>query len=1175
MKKLLFALLLILSIGIWALPAPAQTGYSEITGIVTDPSGAVVSGASVTLTNASTGDNRKTTSNTAGAYRFSAVPVVGRYAITVVAQGFDKYEVANLQVSVGDTLTQDIKLSVGGGQSTVLVNAGTEPEIQLTTSAVSQLIDENTWKSAPLEFRTQNAFVTLTAGAMPDNGTGRGAAVDGARTGTGNFIADGYDNNDQGLGGGNAFGGGGALVTISPDALQEYRVLSHDNSAEYGKSAGFATDTVLKSGTNKFHGSLFEYNRIQALAAQHLFNGAGFNGGTPLKDALVRNQFGGSIGGPIWKDKTFFYATLELHRLRTGSPLSTTATTSDFVNFVSTGAFEKFNENDTGQAQPADGGTPIGGLCYAYNGATCPGAFSHSGGLGPIYQKLYAAEKHNFPFATSNFQSVAQGWLTSNLSGLSPQCVHGCSIDYPVNVYGIVNVTQGQSTNQERASMRFDHRFSENDTFSATYLIDRNDNVIQYAGGGSTIGPDYVNPENGQLFGITWTHVFNATTTNQARASYLRHTDNFFAPGTEGVPMIVTGADPLGVGFGGYSGFPQPFTENQFQYQDHLTKVIADHTLAMGAEFRRTRNGSKFYNDLFGTFYPYDVENLLTDGYFGDDGDQAVLGGPTYGGFYETSASVDSTTNGAPDPYRGYRANEVGIYIQDDWRVSHRLTINAGLRWEYFGPPHNFQKNIDSNVYWGAGVTPVTGSAANGNPLFPVTIPIMAQIASASFQIKNHDIWNKDLNNFGPRLGFAYDLTGTGKYVVRGGASIGFDRIYNNVFENIRFNPPHFSDNTFGALINGVVAGPTEQAGLYNAPFNGNSQYARYGGKPVPRHMDQDLVTPYYEGAHLGIETALGHGYMLETNYIGTRGRKLIGLRDVNNYDGRVACPTSGTPAICIAAGYPKGFTSARPNAIFNSDNFRSNSFLSNYNGFQASLKKQFTSGFQFTANYTWSKAMDEISDVFTTNNGQTGTTDPENPRYDYGPADFDHRHAFVTNGIWEEQWQKKNLILGGWSISGILSRYTGDPIGLVDTASNNDPNKDGRLVDRPQLASGFSHSQAAPGVHRANAAGTETISFLNKNAFTATTCGTALWCNSPMKRNQFYGPASINTDLGILKSFNLTESTRFRYEANFFNVFNHPNLSKPNANTNNGTFGQITSSGDPRVIQMALRFEF
>ncbi|HEX4065800.1 MAG TPA: carboxypeptidase regulatory-like domain-containing protein [Acidobacteriaceae bacterium] len=1161
LAALLFSTLALLTVR----PVAAQSGYGEITGLVSDPSGAVVPGASVILSNPSTGENRKSTTNAAGAYRFTAVPIVGSYSIAVTAQGFAPYRVDNLTISVGAVTTQDIKLSVGGTNSTVLVNAGNEPDVQLTTSSVSQLIDENTWKSQPLEVRTQNAFVTLTAGAVPDNVTGRGASVDGARTGTGNFMADGYDNNDQGQGGaGTAVGGGGAVVTISPDALQEYRVLSHDNPAEYGKSGGFATDTVMRSGTNSFHGSLFEYNRIQALAAEHMFNGAAFNGGTALKDALVRNQFGGSFGGPIWKDRTFFFATVEFHRLRTGGPVTGTAVTSDFVNFVNSGAFEKFNENDTGQAQPADGGTPTGGLCYAYNGAACPGKLSHSGALGSVYQKLYAAEKHNFPFATSNFSSAGQGWYS------------GETIDYPVNVYGTVSLTQAQSTNQERASFRLDHKFTDKDALAATYLVDRADSTYEFGGGGNTLGPDETNPADAQLFGITWTHIFNATTTNQVRASYLRHSSDFYAPGTAGVPMIITAVDPLTEGFGAYSGLPQTFTENQFQYQENLTKVIADHTLAIGGEFRRTRNGSSFYNDVYGTFYPYDVENLLTDGNYGDDADQAIFGAPTYGGFYETSAAIDSTTNAAPDPYRGYRANEVAMYIQDDWRVNHRLSLNAGLRWEYFGPPHNFEPNIDSNVYWGAGVTPVTGSAANGNPLFPITSERMAQIATATFQIRNHDIWNKDLNNFSPRLGLAYDLTGSGKYVIRAGASIGYDRIYNNVFENIRFNPPHYADNTFGAESNGVVAGPMEQPNLYNAPFSGNSQYAAFGGKPVPRHIDQDLVTPYYEGAHFGIETALGHGYVLETNYVATRGRKLIGLSDVNNYDGRTACSTTSPSAACIAAGYPKGFASARPNPLFNSDNFRSNNSLSNYNGLQASLKKHYASGLQFTANYTYSKALDEISDVFTTRSGQTGITDPENPRYDYGPADFDIRQALVVNGIWETKWKPQNLILGGWSLSGILSRYTGSPIPLTDSASSNDPNKDGRFVDRPMFAPGYAFgSKSEPGVQTTNAGGAETITFLNPKAFQDVTCGTALWCNSPMKRNQFFGPAFANLDLGVLKSFRVTESTRFRYEANFFNFFNHPNLNNPGANTNSGTFGQITSSRDPRVTQMALRYEF
>ena len=1129
-------------------PASAQAGYGEITGTVTDSANAAIPNAKVELSNQATGETRTITTNGTGAYLFTAVTVVGTYNISVSASGFKTFQATGLRVTVGEILTQNVKLPVGTSLTTVTVNAGVEPEIQTSTSSVSQLIDQNVWQNAPLEERTSNQFVYLTAGAAQDNGTGRGAAVDGARTGTGDFVLDGYDDNDQGLGGGNVYGGGGAVVTVSPDALQEYRVLTHDNPAQYGKGAGFATDSVLKSGTNQWHGSLFEYNRIQALAAQHFFNGW-----NDLKDALVRNQFGGSIGGPVWRNKTFFYATTEFHRLRTGGPLTTTSTTADFVNFVSSGAFATFNETDPN------------GLCEQYNDAACPGAFAGSKTLGPIFTKLYAAEKHNFPYGTTDLSPAGQGWYSGGV------------VTYPVNVYGTATVTQGQSTNQERGSFRFDQTFSTKDTFSASYAIDKSDSTIQYGGGQATIGPDYVNPEDAQIFGMTWTHVFNASLTNQLLASYLRHTDDFSAPGTTGIPAIATAADPLGVGFGEYSGFPQPFAENQFQYQENLTKVAGRHTFYMGGEFRRTRNGSKFYNDTFGTVYPYDVENLLTDGVYGDEADQAIFGASTYGGFYEVSAAIDQTTDKAPDPYRGYRANEADWYVQDDWKMSSRLTVNAGVRWEYFGPPHNYKPNIDSNVYWGGGFTPLTISqtAAAGNPEFPINSVPMAQIASATFQIRNHNLWNKDLNNFGPRVGFAYDLTGTSKFVVRGGFSVGFDRIYNNVFENIRFNPPHFADNAFGALVNGVAAGPAEQPGLYAAPFTGNALLAGFGAKPVPRHMDQDLVTPYYIGYHLGIETALGHGYMLETDFVGTHGRKLIGLRDVNNFPGRTSCSGASyavtTP--CGAAGYTHGFTTARPNAIFNSDNFRTNLALSNYNGLQLSLRKQYSGGLEFTANYTYSKALDEISDVFTTATGQTGITNPVDPRYDYGPADFDNRQMFVANGLWKTPWMKNNLILGGWEASGILERYTGRPIGLLDSAAGANSIQDGRLVDRPNLAGGYSMGQVVTGTKVSIA--NESITYMNPKSLTAMTCGTALWCESPLRRGSFYGPADIDVDFSVMKEFKVTENSHFKYEANFFNLFNHPNWDNPTGNLNSGQFGEITGSGDPRVIQMALRFDF
>ena len=299
----------------------AQGGTSELTGSVMDQTGAVVSGAPVKLTNSATGEVRTTTTTAAGTYRFPALQVVGTYTLEVSPKGFKSEKVQNIIVTVGTIVTADVRLEVGTASEQVTVEAGAQL-VQTEDSALSQNVDRQVWTNMPLEDRSQNEFMGLVAGAEPASeamlGTDRGPAVNGTRSGTGNFMVEGFSNNDQGLGGASTVSGpGGALTTISPDAIQEYRVIDGTPPAEYGQAGGFVTDTVLKSGTNAWHGSLFEYNRIQALAANSWFSNA-----AGQQDHLIRNQFGGSVGGPIIKDKTFFYFTTEFHRLRTSSPLT-------------------------------------------------------------------------------------------------------------------------------------------------------------------------------------------------------------------------------------------------------------------------------------------------------------------------------------------------------------------------------------------------------------------------------------------------------------------------------------------------------------------------------------------------------------------------------------------------------------------------------------------------------------------------------------------------------------------------------------------------------------------------------------------------------------------------------------------------------------------------------------
>src|SRR5713226_4183911 len=314
-RFLLAFVVLALSVGAFA------QGAGELTGLVTDSTGAVVSGVEVKLSNSATGEVRTTVTTPAGIYSFPSLPIVGTYTLEIAAKGFKSTKVQNVIVSVGTITSRDVKLEVGVATEQVTVEAGAQL-IPTEDSSLSQLVDRRVCENMRLEARNANDFVNLVAGAVPEiqaGGTFRGAAVNGVRTGGGNFMVEGVDNNEQGQGGvaicGTACGQGGANTSISPDAIEEYRVITHDFSAEYGKVGGFVTDTVLKSGTNSWHGSLFEYNRIQALAANDWFSNV-----VGIKDHLVRNQFGGSVGGPIVKDKTFFFTSFEEQRLRTSAP---------------------------------------------------------------------------------------------------------------------------------------------------------------------------------------------------------------------------------------------------------------------------------------------------------------------------------------------------------------------------------------------------------------------------------------------------------------------------------------------------------------------------------------------------------------------------------------------------------------------------------------------------------------------------------------------------------------------------------------------------------------------------------------------------------------------------------------------------------------------------------------
>jgi hypothetical protein len=1184
----------------------AQGGTGELTGLVTDATGAVVSGVEVRLTDISTGEVRTTVTTAAGSYRFPALPIVGAYTVEVKSKGFKSVKVQNVVISVGVTTTRDIKLEIGAATEQVTVEGGGSQLVQTEDSALSQNVDKNVWANMPLEDRSSNAFIGLLPGAEPaanaDLGTDRGAAVNGTRSGSGNFMVEGFDNNDQGLGGGGSLvGPGGSNTTISPDAIEEYRVIEGTPPAEYGKAGGFVTDTVLKGGTNQWHGALFEFNRIQDLAANSWFSNE-----VGQKDSLVRNQFGGSVGGPIIKDRTFFYFTTEYHRLRTSSPLPANTYTQDFVDFVNNpgvGGFANFMESDpNGICNNAAFQASLAPLGLPGTAAPCPGAFSTGAAYlsnaqtGPFYNSLYAAQpiplcktgQSNCTGFSNVGGGVWTGGLYADFLSTPSNPITSVPLTYPVPVYATIHLNQPESLNQARYSAKVDHKLSSKDQLNVAYLYDNADVSEAYAGGSGAIGPTLYDHGRAQVSGVTWSHTFSPTILNQARMSYVRHTANFPGdPTVAGMPNVVTTFDspttPAGISFGNSNNLPQFFTENEFVYKDDLSVAHGKHNFKGGGQFSRTRNGSSFDAVKNGYLLPNDVEDLVTDSTFTENLEQQLFGGQVFGGMAVAEASVNPTTGALPVYYRGFRANEVAAYMQDDWRVSSRLTVNLGVRWEYFGPPHNFQPGLDSNFYQGVPITPIPTTSTN--PFFPINSPYYALFATGSVQQRNHDIWNKDLNNFGPRIGFAFDAFGNQKLVLRGGFGINYDRMYNNIFENIRFNPPFFAFELLGTFGNGATLTPSEVATLNTYPFASASTalFAAGGATPSLRAMDQNLVSPYYQQIHFGFQYQFGKSMVLESNYVGTFGHKLLGIVGRNNFDGEYA-----------------GGDTTHINPNYSNISFRTNCCDSNYHAWQTTLRKRYTNGLELNLNYTYAKALDDVSDAFTTKNasGAAYPTDSMNPHLDYGPADFDVRNRFVASFVYDLPFAKSSRWLGGWQVNGIVSVQNGANFSV--TNSSVDSNADNQFNDRAvyigsgKITNAINHNVSpAHGYLTASdpATGNNTsFGMLNGPHTTDVPCvaNGGAWCETgEMQRNSLVGPGFFNEDVGFSKKFKINERAAFKLEANFFNLFNHPNFLPPNlvqggANLNSAsTFGQSQATftnqqtGGPRITQLAIRFDF
>ncbi|MGD0921532.1 MAG: TonB-dependent receptor [Terriglobia bacterium] len=1238
-SKLFLLLGLTLALG---LPTYAQVETGTFAGTVEDPSGAVVPGATVTITNQ--GTNRSATHQTdaSGTYRIVSLQP-GLYSLKVEARGFKTSVNRDVELTVGATQRVDFKMELGQETQTVTVEA-VAPLVNTEEGRLSHLISGGEVANLPLNGRNVYQLMQLAPGAVNVADVmleaGADTVVNGIRENFNGFLVDGVAN--KGL-------SGGYNIQPNQDIVQEFRINDLNMSAEFGNSAGSVTTIVTKAGTNQFHGSAYEFLRNDALDANDFFrNQAGCelgvdplcNGpargdgrGNLAKTPLRFNQFGVTAGGPIRKDKTFFFASFQGSRTKTFAAAVPVSMESPQWREAVINALP----NSTAALIYKDFGGPAGSVLntvdqYVVGNADSPGAWAVLDGNDvPIpnrFDNLVCPDNIGGAAKGARYAGSFQTLfgVTPDEAGACPGLVAGQtptqsanrSLPFQVGSVALMPTqTIGNLYNANEWSARIDHNFSEGDRiYGRFYLASQTD---QY-------GPNNVSSLRGFAtsqeikspnMSLTWTHVFSPTVINELRGGFSRNRNdigrNIVAPG---VPYVVF--DTGDVGFGSYNGYPQFFTENVYDYSDMLSITKGKHGLKMGVEFRRNIENSEF-NVARPSYYFFD--NL----YFAADAPELISAGVDPG--ILTNHPAELATNN-----RAWRNLEFGAFIQDDWKVTPHLTINLGLRYDIFRR-HTEKFNRVTQFIFGEGAN-VTEALRNANtPAGEPGCDTPEQIAQAQLAgvcgpggfAAAKSLGAADLNNFSPRFGFAWDPRGGGKTSIRGGAGVSYEGTLYNPLSNSRWNLPYYSFNESDSFLIGdvgnVVYGPhtvdnngnvvfdPTQTPTYEGPgtnpgqgvgaqavgnlvgWDAHDPNLAYLTAIVPNKNFRD---PYVYNWFFGVQHEVVPNLVLEVNYVGTAGHKLFRAQQINRVrGGRLGVDSNGDP-VCVDAqgqtvcGTPWPLGRVNPN--YGTMRIWENSVNSNYHGLQISVTKKMSRGFAVTSNYTWSHVIDGGSDWHsgaTSINGPAAgdgySFDVANPGLDRGHATFDFRHRFTLSQVWELPWMKgqqgfKGHILGGWQLNSIWILSSGAHWTPYASGASRDANLDGIYNDRWDQGGSSNNinaneDQYANGYFYNSNLGGDAIS----NGFATRPC---LACDGNMARNTMLGPGRIQTDLSLFKNIRVTEKISAQLRGEFFNAFNRVNIKMPNSGTggNNGTrlnsaiFGAGNGAFDPRQIQVALK---
>jgi hypothetical protein len=1169
-------------------PVAAQNIYAAVHGTVTDTSGAAIPGAAVSIVNTSTGITTKTITDSHGYYSFPQLQIGGPYTTTITSNGFETSSSTGLTLNVNDNRDVSAKLEIGSAVQTVEVKVAAV-QVETSDTQLKQVFTAQQLEEAPLLGRDVTGLQKLAPGVMESSDRFGNFSSNGSQTQSNAYLVNGADITDSSL--------QSEGLSVNPDALAEQNIVTSTLNPEFARNSGAIVNQVLKSGSNSFHGSGFEFYRDTFLT-----NGSYFS---PSRPNFHQNLYGGTLGGPVIKNRLFFFLAYQGFRNRVGA----TQVSPVFSPTQLSGNFTGDNNVSL------DGHNNVVGLTKN------PIPFAIGGcAAGTLWSDC-------FPVG-SNIQLPPTSWNPISAK-LLQQFVPAANSTLGGGTYYAFNAPNNAA--QDQGIIRADYHLSQNDSLWASTIIQSSPSATALSFGGSDL-PGFAadQAEHFKIFMASWTHTLGSSALNELRAGYYRlnfadvEPQHVVQPSSFGfnitpqspmanLPLIsvsgLNGATASGVqsAFLGFTNEgPQPRKDSNLSAADNFSKILGTHSLKFGASYEQ-----------FGVSNPY---------YANNNGNYSFSGGGTY----SSGDPILDYVLGIPDSYQqasGSFIDAIGheyyAYAQDSWKVSSDLTLNYGIAWDTEAPYQNHQ-------FDGLGIVCFNPASTQTSAVYPGGPPGLTYSRDPGCNTAG-GVTTK-YNHFGPRLGFAWSpgagpahllgAAGAHKFVVRGGFGMYWNRdAEEGQLQNLS-DPPGFKQS-FGAQDFGgrpsfanpfvdIASGRAEANPFpYVYPAAGTQlNWPSYAQMSISTYPSKYTV-PYVYNFNLNVQRELPSNMVLQLGYVGSVGHKLVRAYegDPITAAGHAACladPNCAADGGNLSIDFPQYFTqpaivpgSAGAGTFGNGTPWfisvgqQHTDGASNYNSFQASLTKGTTHGLYFTLSYTYSHSLDNASGYESSGaNGRGVNNIPGFEFLNYGDSDYDARHRLATSYNYEvpifSSWQDKLVLreaLSGWHISGVTALQTGFPVTIQDKGTPNS-----LYCNAGQFLS-FYNCPDTPDISNFN------VKTFNPRISNHEWFDPTLFTQEPLgslgnvKRNFFHGPGFNYTNLSLYKDFPIgAEKARYveiRVEA--FNAFNHANFGQPDGNYTDGpgNFGVVTSvtgsttadlNADPqpgRAVQLVGKFFF